>query len=773
MNKTIPWSVIGVDFDIREAAKEAARRNGLPLGDWLSSVIADQAAGMGVDPHRLTRDAQVETLAAQLAELTGGTPPSPQQSALRHTPIAQHDALLAAAIDRLEKSTRKTGKKAIRALNAVSGRLAAIEGKVGSASSTAPEAEGDIQAAFHDLQQELSRRLHSTSADPPLEEQFTAFAKPDPRDDLRDLKGEIGRLARNLDDLRAPPDLERLRREVVDLSRTVSSLAPRAALDSLERNMRAMSGEVQDLKRQPAAAAVLGQMQERIKDLQNIVLSSVTRGAAVEKIEQNVQTLGSQMSTLLEGKVERTDLDGLLQSIDNIQERLNSLAPKESVDALEQRVEKLARKIEQSLIRTQMDPPVASPSPPARIVEPAARAIAQAPMPQIPDDMLIEPGEGLPPHLQHKAPEIPAVTPDRAIQSTFIAAARRATLSAEGGEAGDAMQMSPDATQKVGTGELTNPRRRRPLLLGLGGALVGATALLTHQTYSGGRPGAMASTKDMHANSQPAAPSRPALQVGVYGKTDDTAPPPSESFDTATGKIATKPAGPNPNLDQLAQAGNAAAEYEKGLHAFEGKGTAQDFKASAAWFSKAAGQGLAPAQFFLASQYERGEGVDQDLPLAQAWYAKAAEQGHVRAMHNLGVMLAKGLGSKSDVAAAANWFRKAANYGLRDSQFNLGVLYGRGVGVPLDYRQSYVWFALAAAQGDARAAQMRDGLAAKLETDQLQAARTFVADFHALAADPAANQVPALAGARNAVENAPPRVVRPAAQPGDAALSQM
>ena len=72
MNKAVPWSIKGVDFDAREAAKEAARRSGLTLGEWLNSIIADQAAELGVEPAEIDADTRLEAVAARLARLTHG-----------------------------------------------------------------------------------------------------------------------------------------------------------------------------------------------------------------------------------------------------------------------------------------------------------------------------------------------------------------------------------------------------------------------------------------------------------------------------------------------------------------------------------------------------------------------------------------------------------------------------------------------------------------------------------------------------------------------------
>ena len=72
MNKAVPWSIKGVDFDAREAAKEAARRSGMTLGEWLNSVIADQAAELGVDVEDVDEVDRLEAVASRLARMSRG-----------------------------------------------------------------------------------------------------------------------------------------------------------------------------------------------------------------------------------------------------------------------------------------------------------------------------------------------------------------------------------------------------------------------------------------------------------------------------------------------------------------------------------------------------------------------------------------------------------------------------------------------------------------------------------------------------------------------------
>ena len=43
MKPGIPWSVKGIEPEVREAAKHAARKAGMTLGEWLNTVILDQS----------------------------------------------------------------------------------------------------------------------------------------------------------------------------------------------------------------------------------------------------------------------------------------------------------------------------------------------------------------------------------------------------------------------------------------------------------------------------------------------------------------------------------------------------------------------------------------------------------------------------------------------------------------------------------------------------------------------------------------------------------
>ncbi len=90
-------------------------------------------------------------------------------------------------------------------------------------------------------------------------------------------------------------------------------------------------------------------------------------------------------------------------------------------------------------------------------------------------------------------------------------------------------------------------------------------------------------------------------------------------------------------------------------------------------------QGDAKAQFNLGTFYELGKGVKQDTNEAVLWWQKSAEQGIPQAQHNLGKSYAKGDGVKQDYEEAAKWWTKSAEQGYADSFEALEELIKMGV----------------------------------------------------------------------------------------------
>lgn len=110
------------------------------------------------------------------------------------------------------------------------------------------------------------------------------------------------------------------------------------------------------------------------------------------------------------------------------------------------------------------------------------------------------------------------------------------------------------------------------------------------------------------------------------------------------------------SAENTGAASEAPQLYQEGVAAYQ----AGKFDVAAAKFKELAEQGDASAQFNLGSLYREGQGVSQDDKQAALWWAKAADQGHIDAMDNLGLRYAKGEGVEQDMVQAYKWFSIAA-----------------------------------------------------------------------------------------------------------------
>jgi hypothetical protein len=90
----------------------------------------------------------------------------------------------------------------------------------------------------------------------------------------------------------------------------------------------------------------------------------------------------------------------------------------------------------------------------------------------------------------------------------------------------------------------------------------------------------------------------------------------------------------------------AAGDWEDGLAAYD----AGDYQKALRLWKPLAKWGVYP-QVMLGWLYNKGEGVPVDHAKAVYWYTKAAKQGHATAQYHLGLMYAKGDGVPKTMCA--------------------------------------------------------------------------------------------------------------------------
>jgi uncharacterized protein len=109
--------------------------------------------------------------------------------------------------------------------------------------------------------------------------------------------------------------------------------------------------------------------------------------------------------------------------------------------------------------------------------------------------------------------------------------------------------------------------------------------------------------------------------------------------------------------------------------------------------------GIAEAQFVLASMYAKGQGVPQNYQEAIKWYFPLAEKQSTK-QEEIGFYYDW---RKSNIPQALKFLTNNAENGIANAQNNLGMIYAHGQYVPQDYQQAIKWYRLAAENGSYRA----------------------------------------------------------------------
>ena len=140
---------------------------------------------------------------------------------------------------------------------------------------------------------------------------------------------------------------------------------------------------------------------------------------------------------------------------------------------------------------------------------------------------------------------------------------------------------------------------------------------------------------------------------------------------------------------KAAEQGHAVAQCYLGFCYADGVGIEKDLDKALRWFTQAtetehmtvneiancyldAIKGNTDAQFDLGNRYYYGyDYVRKNLTKAVEWYTKAAEQGHAKAQFNLGLCYEYGIGVEKDLIKAMEWYTKASKHGYEKAKERL------------------------------------------------------------------------------------------------------
>ncbi|MEP4734821.1 peptidoglycan-binding protein [Parvibaculum sp.] len=304
MRSGVPWSVKGIEPEAREAAKQAARRQGVTLGAWLNQIIMDTGT---------------DEVGQQDPEMSQSRYSQPQQSAPQNRmpepqidlgPVAEAVRELVQRVDGSERRTADMTRK----LEATVGQLA---------------------ARLDQSEHEMEDRYSEARTIDPLERKLQQLGE-------RMERAERGRGGRG-EDTRAIQTLEKALNSVVDHLET-SERRTDDTLAEIRQTLSALSGRIENAEQETERE----EAKRRAQALEGTLTQLATR---LEKMEQGVSTVGPQaVEAALKAIEEKSNAESQRKTIENLQQSLERIAQR--VERAEHSADETAKALETTLETT-------------------------------------------------------------------------------------------------------------------------------------------------------------------------------------------------------------------------------------------------------------------------------------------------------------------------------------------------------------------------------------------------------------------------------------
>jgi localization factor PodJL len=383
MKPGVPWSVKGIEPDVREAAKIAARRSGMTLGEWLNSKILETADDIpdtrpdmfarktSAPSHALERTAsRLEDIAEHLAKLSRretetssrGVAPSDGRSGMS-------DEALHKILGRVESNERQT----VEAFTAVNDRLSVLGRQFAQATKareTKPEESQGYVAlekavrnivehmetsekrtrdnfkSLHDRMASLSQKAAAAPQDS-VSKQAPAFTQLESR--LADLaqrveRSEISPTQNTLPDL-LKTELTELANRIDTVRETAESLATRAqtqAVQTSQQELRAIESRIVGL----------------IKEAQASLTGAGAGPAEMQRMRGEVERLNARIDEASKSQANGGDVMALKAAVEQLSTRVAQGPDMRPIAEMDRRILDITERLEHTQAQTRNLPQV-------------------------------------------------------------------------------------------------------------------------------------------------------------------------------------------------------------------------------------------------------------------------------------------------------------------------------------------------------------------------------------------------------------------------------
>jgi localization factor PodJL len=384
----VPWNVKGIRPEVRDSARQAARRSGMSVGEWLNHVIAERASGDHDDhddhfDHHDPRDAErdrlqerIDRLDQRLGQILAketALPPPPAREIIYHAdPRAFTPPYPAPGYAPQPAPSYAPPPPASYAPPPQNGWANSIEHAVAEISAraesldaplytpsplaTAPATPPQPMPAYTPPPAYVPPPAASAPPAPPpapmpAPAQYAQASQPMPRFPQQDISGLEGQL-RNITDLierlhqpKESEEISALRKELAEISGKLNEAMPQRAIEALENEMRKIAERLDESRQFGVDPAVISNMERGLFEVHQ-ALRELKPAESLTGFEDAIRNLSFKIEQMGSVSHDPAFLQQLEAAITALRGIVSHVASNEQLGALADEVRGLSAKIE-------------------------------------------------------------------------------------------------------------------------------------------------------------------------------------------------------------------------------------------------------------------------------------------------------------------------------------------------------------------------------------------------------------------------------------------
>ena len=328
-------SLKGIRPEARETAEEAARRAGLPLNEWLNTIIFQQAVEQRINsasaphPGENSYADEYSVVKRRLDELTRRIDQVTRAGAAAYAP----------------KRLREESDQLIGVIARLEHRLDQFAGNPHSQAST------PVPGLDRAVAEITARRRALNTETLPASQYVPASVAPLPSPNLANLEDQLRRITDQIETLRRPgveKAINALRVELGEISRTLNDAMPRRSIEIIEKQVQCLTERIAEGRHAGVDSGALAGIENGLAEVRD-ALRDLTPAEnlvgytdAIEALTRKVDLIVVQNDPSTMHKLER--------SVATLREMAAHVASNETVSSLAAQVQVLAEKIDRLAI---------------------------------------------------------------------------------------------------------------------------------------------------------------------------------------------------------------------------------------------------------------------------------------------------------------------------------------------------------------------------------------------------------------------------------------